>query len=298
MSLFDDVMGYISAGQAGRGLQNSYNTGANNVGTATSGAINRVDQSLANNSANVNNAGAAATDTVNGAAGDANSNIAKLFREVTGNLSPYLEGGAQGVQGLSDYAASKPQFKFNVDDYFNSPAYNFELDKGNQAIGNSASAQGLAASGSALKQMNEYGQGVASKYYGQAYDQALGSFQTNQKTTLDNLSALINGGLSANQQYTSAAQNTNALQSGNTMNAGLFAGQTGNQNAQFNALQNLAGNEWAGKTGMEGAETVSDYGIGAAKARADQIINQGKYISKGATDLASLLMGIPGLGGK
>jgi hypothetical protein len=66
--------------------------------------------------------------------------------------------GLLGVGG--DPAASQGAFQ----NYLNSAGYKFQLGEGQNAIASSNAASGLLNSGSALKRLTSYGQGLASNY--------------------------------------------------------------------------------------------------------------------------------------
>src|SRR5690242_13817777 len=142
-----------------------------------------------------------------------------MLSGVQGTLAPSIASGAQGNTALQAYAASNPQSNFNLQDYLNSPALKFQMQQGTEAITNNASAQGLGASGNTLKSLEQYGQGLASTYYNQAFNQAQQQFQTNQNTTLNNLQALIASGNVGNSLNLSATNTLGAPQAQNTINA-------------------------------------------------------------------------------
>lgn len=61
--------------------------------------------------------------------------------------------------------------------YLNSSGYNFQLQQGQNAINTNNAAAGLLNSGSALKKLNSYGQGLASNYLQQYMAQLSGLSQ-------------------------------------------------------------------------------------------------------------------------
>jgi hypothetical protein len=95
-------------------------------------------------------------------------------------------------------AATPPPFQY---DPFNAPApfsapngqdvldadpgYQFRLDQGTGALQNSAAARGVLNTGGTLQDLINYGQGAASQEYGNAYDRALGTYQTNYQDALN-----------------------------------------------------------------------------------------------------------------
>lgn len=77
----------------------------------------------------------------------------------------------------------------------NLPGYQFQLGQGISGIQNAASANGMLNSGSLLRGLDQYGQGLASNYY---------------QNYLQNLQGLAGMGTNANNQISTAAQNTGA----------------------------------------------------------------------------------------
>lgn len=191
-----------------------------------------------------------------GATGAAQNDI----QQGTANYYPFVGAGQQGLAGLEQYAGSNPRFNFSTQDYFNAPAYEFQLRQGENAITNAASAMGLGASGNTLRDLTQYGQGLASQYYNQAFNQAQQQFQTNQQATLQNLQALINAG-------------------------------------EFGSSGAFAGNLALGQTGMAGAQQAGQYAVGAAGGQAGGALNAGNQYSSILGGLAPLIASFPGLTG-
>lgn len=101
------------------------------------------------------------------------------------NEQPYLAAGNTAANqlgaGLSDgsLTAAYPggPFSFTGVNLQNDPAYQFDLNQGQQSIQRSAAAQGGLVSGGALKELNDYTQGYASNQFQQSYNNALGQYQ-------------------------------------------------------------------------------------------------------------------------
>lgn len=300
--LFGDILGFSSAGRAAKSVSDSNIAAENGVLGATASGQQGIQTTLAQNGNALTDRLNGATDAINNAgdnvysaANGANSTLAQLYNTQQGQLAPAIQSGVQGNQGLQDYAKSNPQFSFDPSKYINSDAYNFQLKAGTDATTNAASAMGLNQSGKNLTDLTQYGQGLASTYYNNAFNQAQSEFQTNQNTTLSNLQALIGSGNSANtlsqansnftgQQMSNnltGAANTNAgLQ---TNLAGLTVGATGTNNGQ-----NLQGATASGQLGLEGATTAGNFAVGAGAAHGAGIIGQGAALTGAASDLAGL----------
>lgn len=291
MSLFGDIIGFVNAGRAGSVVSNANIAAEHGVLDATTGATGAIESQLGKSYNDVGAAGA----NVNAAAGTANSTLQQYLDSVKSGTSPYTTAGTQGVGQLANYAANQPNFSFSPGDVSNDPGYQFQLAQGQKAITNSASAQGLGASGSALMDLEKYGQGLAGTYYQQAFDRAKSSYDTNQNATLQTLNSLIQPGLTGTAMNTNATQNFGLQQGANITGAA-------SQNAtlqQFLAGLGLQGQETAGKYSMTGADTAGNFGASAANATAAGILGQGNNLTAGVSDLGSLLLklGIGGGGG-
>lgn len=206
----------------------------------------------------VSDANIAAEHGVLNAGESANRGLGEAGNRIGATVAPYTGAGVQGLTGLENYVSSNPQFKFNPQDYFNSPAYNFELEQGKNAITNSASAMGLGSSGNTLRDLTSFGMGTAAKYYDQAFREAQNTFQTNQNATLANLSTLIG--------------------------AGEFGANLGsNLDYRIAALQ--------GENSMNAAQSAGNFAVGAGQARASGIMNQMGALSSFGGDIFGLAAG-------
>jgi hypothetical protein len=174
----------------------------------------------------------------------------KAFDEQKALNAPFREGGitAQNrlltVLGLRPAEGAgltvdpnSPDFgkyagDFGMKDFEADPGYAFRLKEGMRGLENSAAARGLLSSGSTLKGITDYGQGMASQEYGNAYNR----YQTNRKNQLDPLTGMLGF---------STAANTNTSNAAGALGQGLAQGAaaTGNVNASAymntgNALTN------------------------------------------------------------
>lgn len=290
--IFGDVLGFIDSGRAAKSVSNSDIAAEHGVLGATADGQNGIASAINTGTANVNAAGA----NVNDAANAGNNTIASLYNDSRAALNPALASGAQGNTSLQAYAASNPQFNFDPSKYINSPGYNFQLQQGQDAIENTAAAQGLSQSGKVLTDLTKYGQGLASTYYNDAFNQAQGQFQTNQNTTLSNLQALIGSGQAANN--TNANLNTTV---GSQMSGNLTSAAGTNASLQtYLAGLGVQGQESSGQLGLQGANSAGNFAVGAGNANASGIIGQGSALSGGISNLAGLaspLVGSIPLGG-
>lgn len=273
-------------GQVASGLLGLWkgNKAAHAQALANNDAMQGVLNTAKSNSDAVIQAGDSARGLVDAKTNDANATLQRTFEGQRDNLNPYLDTGHTAANSLEQYIQSKPTFSFNYDDYKNDPAYQFELNKGSDAIQNASSSRGLLQGGGTLKALTEYGQGLAATHYGDAFKRAQQQFQTNQDATLANLTAGVNTGLAGTREFDTAAMNNGNQQAGNTVNSGYFGGSTENSIAQFLANYN-----------SQAARDAGNYrvGQGAATAAGEE---------GGAQTLGAMIQGVgnglPGLFGK
>lgn len=203
------------------------------------------------------------------AAQAAQTQQAALDKQIELN-APFREGGlaaqnqlltllglkpSGNVSGVSVNAAD-PNFgryagDFSMADYQADPGYAFRLDQGMKALQSSAAAKGLLSSGSTLKGITDYGQGLASQEYGNAYNR----YQTNRANQLNPLMNLLGVGQTATGSNVAAtgaagqgiaqaqaaggqAQAQGYANMGNAFNNALSTGLSAYNN--YNSMNNLA----------------------------------------------------------
>lgn len=155
----------------------------------------------------------------------------KMFNQLRADQMPWLEAGknalAQLTAGTSgqDAAYMKP---FSMADYQADPGYAFRLSEGMKGLERSAAARGGLLSGATLKGIQNYGQGLAS----QEYQNAFNRYQTNQGNQFNRLAGIAGVGQTAagnigqaGQNYAGTAGNLNMMNAANMGNAQLAAGQ-------------------------------------------------------------------------
>jgi hypothetical protein len=162
-------------------------------------------------------------------------------------------GYGQGPEGAlpQGYFAEpfNEQFKFSPQDFQNDPAYQFVLQEGLKALDRSASSKGMLKSGDTMKAAETFGQGVASQFYGDAWNRAMQEyaqqrdvFRTNRSDIFGRYASLADVGLPATNATASYGQNYGA-------NAGSLLTGAGNATA---AAQVAGGNEWRSALGKIG----------------------------------------------
>jgi hypothetical protein len=199
---------------------------------------------------------ATATQGVNAATGTANS-----------LLDPYSQAGAQAEGTLQSGLAQGGDFNHapTMADITIDPGYAFRQQQGELALSRSAAARGGAISGSALKDLANYSQGLASTEYSNAFNRY-------ENDTQSRYSRLFGVG----QQGQAAA----TQQGANTIGAAKYGGDTGLQANEYGGSLNSNAAQYAGTLGYQGATQVGNNTIGAAKSAAD-------YLTQGANAQAN-----------
>lgn len=198
------------------------------------------------------------------------------------NEAPWLKAGQGAVTNLSSLLAPGGDLTKQWTGEFQAPTaaeaaatpgYQFQLQQGEQALQNSAAAQGNLLTGGTAKALDQYSQGLASTNYQQAYNNALtqyqqsyNQFQQGQANQYNRLAGLAGLGQTSAGQLSSAGQSA----ANNVSNIMLGSGQQ-----IGNDVQNAA------------AARASGY-VGSANAYGGALSNVGSNIGQYAT-LASLL---------
>ena len=146
-----------------------------------------------------------------------------------------LEGGDPNAPDFGRYAKD-----FTLSDASVDPGYGFRMSEGMKALERSAAARGGLLSGSTLKGIERFGQGLASEEYQNAFNR----YQVNRSNQLNPLQSLYGGGQTSANTLTSAAGQTGAGLANTYM--GMGAGQAA-------ALQAGGAARASGYTGMANA---------------------------------------------
>jgi hypothetical protein len=182
------------------------------------------------------------------------------------NMAPWLKAGTQGIQSLSQLLGTpgqglltpwNQQFQAPTGaQAAQTPGYQFALQQGQNAIQNSAAAQGGLLSTGSQKTLDQYSQGLASQTYSDTYNRALAEyqqsyniFQGNQTNTFNRLASLSGAG----QTAATTLGNQGQAAANNISNINLTGG------AQQGANLNLAG--YANATGYAGIANSINGGL-------------------------------------
>jgi len=193
-----------------------------------------------------------------GAAGKAADQSAEAAAQMRSDLSPYNQAGQNALNPLlysmgyqldanGNIQANwehplQAQFQFDPSQLAQTPGYQFALQQGLKGTNNSLAAQGLGLSGAQAKGLSTFATGLADQTYGEQYNRALSTFNSNQGTAqnrVNNLSGLVNMGQNSAAQTGQAGINA-ANNSGNYLTqqgnavAGGYAGMAGAANSGIN----------------------------------------------------------------
>lgn len=205
----------------------------------------------------------------------------QMYNQSQQTLSPYVTTGnnalAQisklyGIGGPGGGANGQPDTVAMMKALTNYPGYQFAFDQGLQALDRSAASKGLLLSGGQLKDVTNYGQGMASQQFGNYVGQlnALSNLGENAAAMTGNNAIATGQGVASSQLAAGNAAAQGILGAGQAGAAGIVGGAnaiSGGIQGGFNnyLLANyLQGNasSYGATVGIPGGQTM----IGAAGA--------------------------------
>ncbi len=277
-SLLGGLIGGNGAKSAATTISNKANQVAESINRQTGLATGSGYDAIAQSNAAVD----AGTQAATGAITNAGTQQKQVYDQMTGGYQPYQAAGAYGLDKLQSTAGT---FNFDPNDVTNNPAYKFQLQQGQKAIQNSAASRGMLMSGSTLKSLDNYSQGLASTSEQALYNQALSTYNTNQQ----GYQSLANLGQNANSQ---------AIQAGSVYGGqlGSLAGLQTNADMQGAGLKSntaLQGNEYIGNVGMKGIEDAGNVYMTGAGATASGQVGQANAWTNALSQLSGNLMAQP-----
>ena len=180
----------------------------------------------------------------------------EIYGQSMESLKPWESAGQTGLQGqLAGLADPSSYYGYKFQDFDpnsinveQDPGYQFRLQQGQQSVQNSQAARGLQGSGGALKELMNYGQGLASQEYGNAYNRGYQNWQGNQagqmgmaQSRAQGLSRLASMGYGATTQGNQLGQNygNQFMQGQHGIGEAQAAGTMGAQNALQGGFQNF-----------------------------------------------------------
>jgi hypothetical protein len=174
------------------------------------------------------NAASSAASTQANAANRAADLQNQQYQQTRQDQMPWMQAGQTALNALTPLAMNyKP---FDMSTFAQDPGYQFRMDQGLKAIQRSAAAKGNQLGGSTLGALQNYGQGLAS----QEYQNAFNRYQTERNAQLNPLQSLAGVGQTTAQQLGAAGQNY-ATNAGNMITGGAAAQAAGGVGAA-NAL--------------------------------------------------------------
>jgi hypothetical protein len=225
-----------------------------------------------------------AADTAARASGQASdASIAEQRRQfdiAQANQQPFLAAGTGAVNQLG--AGLQPGGRFSAAPQFNfdynqntDPGYGFRFDQGMRGVNASMAARGRGLSGANIKGAIDYGQGMGSQEYNNAFNRYVTGFNANtnaQNTDFNRLSGVAGTGQTAAGNLATLGSNTagnigNALMgsAANTGNAALAS--AGLRSSAYGGAANMLGRYYGGYGGgsnpyANAARANQQYGAG------------------------------------
>jgi hypothetical protein len=213
-------------------------------------------------------------------------------------LNPYVQGGGQAFQTLSDLAQA-PEERFTGTNLEMDPGYQFRQAEAQKAIERSAAARGIGQTGGTLKALTRYGQDMASQEYANAFDRSLKTFGANQQSRqqrLGTLSGLANmgyGAAGASGQNLIGTQQT----AGNWRNqAAQLQGGYGIDSANRQSDIAMRYGDMARNLRLGGVQSEANSILGVGQATADQWSGGANAVG-GGMQIAGMMMSDPWGGG-
>lgn len=178
------------------------------------------------------------------------------------------------------------KFSYTGEDLYKDPSYLFRLQQGQKALDRQGAAAGRFLSGRQLQASSDYNQGAASQEFQNAYQRALGTYNTDETNRFNTFSTNENNRRNAFDVNQQNRFNANQANFSNTVNplmslagagqvSAQFLGGAGQQTAQLmsNNLQGAA--NATGAAGIAGANAMSN-GLSNAYSgyQQNQLMNQ------------------------
>lgn len=275
--------GSIGSAFIGKG---SANKAANQQSNSAYSAIwNQLEPARDAAISNVGAASGRAAEGVQKATGDANTILQGAQDKSTAATAPYMNAGKTGLEYLQNTLApggdldslTTNKFAFDPSKIADSPEYQFQLAQGLKGLQQSSAASGALQTGGTLKAITQYGQGLASTSYQNAFNNALSVFNTNRQGTLDKLqigagigNQLAGYGQNANGQYIASLGAFTAPQANNLINASTYSG-----NADINS------SIYAGNARQSTANNIANLMTGAGTAQSAGTVAGGNFLAGG-----------------
>ena len=145
-----------------------------------------------------------------------------------------------------------------------SPAYQFQLQQGQQAAQRAAAAGGVTGSGGTMKALNRYAQ----DYAGTAFQNAANLYNQQQQLQFNRLATLAGMGQSAATTAGQAGIGAAEYAGNAGIGASQYAGNAGMGAAQYAGNAGIAANNLAASNTLSGANYLANTQVGAQQALA------------------------------
>jgi hypothetical protein len=152
------------------------------------------------------------------------------YEQTREDQAPYRQAGYNALAELQRTSGNVPEaFKFGNYEFNADPGYGFRLSEGQKALDRQAAARGGLISGGALKAATRYGQEMGSQEFGNAFNRALTSYNTDvaRENQLYNRQAALAGIGQTATNFTNTAGAANAANVGNAYGAAGQAAASG-----------------------------------------------------------------------
>lgn len=242
-----------TAAKAGAGVTDAATAAGTGVTNAAQTAGTGATTAAATAGAGATDAARAAGTGAVSAAQTAGTGATDAAGKLMDLLSPYIQGGAgamgQLTAGMAPGGSLSLPFTADMMAKY-SPAYQFQLQQGQQAAQRAAAAGGLTGSGGTMKALNRYAQ----DYSGTAFTNAANLYNQQQQLQFNRLQTLAGMGQTAATTGGQAGQQ-----------AAEYAGTLGTQAAQYAGTMGTEAAQYAGNLGTQAAQYAGNLGYGAAQ---------------------------------
>jgi hypothetical protein len=149
-----------------------------------------------------------------------------MFNRTQANLSPWMQSGQTALSDLNEFTGLTPGGGFNpnapgmkpfgLEDFQQSPSYQFNLQEGQKAIDKAASARGMYYAPQTLQDTAKFSQGLAGNEFMNAYNR----YNQDKGNQFNRLFAMSGSGQNAAANLGGFGANAANNVAGNTIGAG------------------------------------------------------------------------------
>lgn len=260
----------------------------NDVWTSQGWANNALNDAKREGQQMVGDATKTGQDAVATGVSGANQTLTDSQKQQLALFQPYIKTGTDSIASLQDLSgANGPltnKFSFNPSDLQNDPGYAFTLKQGQDALQRSAAAKGQLFSGGTLKSLAGFTTGTANQYFGDAFNRAKSTFDTNQNQALSRISTLqgLAGlGYSGTAAGSNAIGDTSTRKAQNTLAGSEFGANLGEQGAQYNSSLGATTGTQLSQNTIQGSALRTGMGQHYADAASNLLTGKGNADAAG-----------------